>query len=634
MRRAAILASLAAAVLAPPAPAAVTQQIRLDNFGYRPDSPKVAVFTADPGATVQVRRLDGALAFTVPTDGGSISARGFDSHSGDTVWWVDFTPLSSPGDYRLHSAALGGESYPFTIAASVYDPVVRTALRTFYLQRCNTPKLAAHAGAWADPVACHTADAATGPEAGHGDHGPRDLTGGWHDAGDYNKYMWGDAATPVLLLLRSWEANPHAFGDQLGIPESGNGFPDVLDEVRWELEWMRRMQLPGGAVLSRMHVTGFDSDSPPSADPNPRYYHDPTVGSAAVAVGAFSVGARVFAAAGDAGYAATLESAALASWTWLLGQPDCAHGSGDCNLKVWAAAELFRLDGTQSAARAYVDAYWPGAWNGRFFNVMAYDSHAALSYVRAAGATAGVVANMRQSIGDQVDYVFQSDDAYRNGMPDWSYHWGSSSMRAGYGIFLLEAAALDETGSHTAEQCRRRAEEHLHYFHGQNPLGMVYLSNMAALGGEHSAFQIYHAWFGDSWRQQSRDAFLGKPAAVVEPAYPYFAGTDNHGVDDADVSTLGPAPGFVPGGPNRHYGGSSMPPRTQGGDPSCAPINRCYRDWNEQRFGTWPATWEISENSIAYQGAYVALGSWFVTGGTIFEDGFEGGSTAAWGGTR
>jgi len=46
------------------------------------------------------------------------------------------------------------------IGAAVYDDVVRAALKTFYYQRCNTPKPAAYAGNWADGAACHTSDAA------------------------------------------------------------------------------------------------------------------------------------------------------------------------------------------------------------------------------------------------------------------------------------------------------------------------------------------------------------------------------------------------------------------------------------------------------------------------------------------
>ncbi len=135
---------------------------------------------------------------------------------------------------------------------------------------------------------------------------------------------------------------------------------------------------------------------------------------------------------------------------------------------------------------------------------------------------------------------------------------------------------------------------------------MVYLSNMASLGGEHSSFQFYHAWFGDSNNNHSRINFIGKPTTIVEPDYPYFKGTDNHGVNDNKTSVLGPAPGFVPGGPDASYTGTASPPL------NVSFYNRTYRDWNDQI--VWTArTWEITENSIGYQGPYVALGAYFMS---------------------
>ncbi len=101
---------------------------------------------------------------------------------------------------------------------------------------------------------------------------------------------------------------------------------------------------------------------------------------------------------------------------------------------------------------------------------------------------------------------------------------------------------------------------------------MTYLTNMAAQGGEHSSWQFYHAWFGDSTRASSSTNFLGKPAGVVEPDYPYYKGTDNHGINDNKSSTLGPPPGFVPGGPNKDYSGDGVPPG------NAVYYNRFYRD--------------------------------------------------------
>jgi len=585
--------------------------IKLDHFGYRPDDAKVAIFTADPGSTVQVRTDAGAVVFSVPGGGGSIRRREGDGCGAREVWWVDFSPFRTGGRYHLFSAALGARSYEFVIAPDVYADVMRTALRTFFLQRCGQAKPRAYAGAWDDEGACHRADAATAPARGQRDRGRRDLAGGWHDAGDYNKYVWPAASTAILFLLRAWEEDPQAFPDGgLGIPESGNAVADVLDEVRWELDFFLRMQLPDGSVLSRVHAAGDASGAaPPSIDAAPRYYEDPTLESTAVFAGSCARGARVFAAAGQTAYAAVLRRAALAAWSWIEGQ-------GDSDEKVWAAAEIFRLDSQVASARRYVDGYHAacshrstmvaaGGWSEASLGASRYDTHAALTYAQSEGATAQVAAAMRDGIGREVDAIFAADDVYRTGMAPASYHWGSNAARAEAGVFLLQAARLGATGSHTRAECHRHALDILHFFHGQNPLSMVYLTNMAAQGGEHSSWQVFHSWFGQSEHAYSRANYAGKPWSVLEPDYPYFEGADNHGRNDDKGSRLGPAPGFVPGGPNPNYSGDATPP-ARAGCPSLF-----YRDWNDQ--SAWTArTWEITETSIGYQAPYVALAAAFV----------------------
>ncbi len=593
-----LLAGCRERMQAPPVPC------KLDHFGYRPDDVKVAVYSSDPGPSVEVRSSAGSVVFRVPADGGSITSRGRDAMSGDRIWWVDFSPLVTPGTYRLFSTTLDDASYEFRVAPDVFDGVLRAALRTFYLQRCGVAKVVRYAAAWADGDACHRADASAGPAEGQADHGLRDLAGGWHDAGDYNKYVWTSVSNAVLFLLQAWEESPDTFPDgALDIPESGNGVSDLLDEVRWEMDFLLKMQLPDGSVLSRLHASSPASgEAPPSRDSRRRFYHDPTLESGAVFAGTCALASRSFARAGDGAYALTLRKAALRAWDWL-------QHEGDSPEKAWAAAELFRMDPALASARAYLDGYHPRGWSAAALDVMSYDTHAALAYLEAAGATPGVVLAMRSDIGALVDAIFAADDLYRNGLPSRRYHWGSNGIRAGYGVFLLRAACLGATGSRTPAQCRLRALETLRYFHGLNPLSMVYLTNMAALGGEHSSWQIFHAWFGQSQNAHSRLNHVGKPSWVVEPHYPYLRGTDNLGVRDDKASVYGPPPGFVPGGPNKDYSGDASPPR------GSAHPNLAYRDWNDQ--SRWTArTWEVTENSIGYQGPYVALVAAFVGSGT------------------
>ena len=151
-------------------------------------------------------------------------------------------------------------------------------------------------------------------------------------------------------------------------------------------------------------------------------------------------------------------------------------------------------------------------------------------------------------------------DLYRSFIPDWSYHWGSNMVKANAGTANM-IAGVGAAG-------RERALGHLHYFHGVNPLGISYLSNMADDGAEYSVQHLFHNWFGDG--------------------SPY----------DVDLgSEIGVAPGYVVGGPNQFYSGTNSPPSGQ-------PIQKAYLDWAAN--GTQPS-WELTEPAIYYQAAYVRL---------------------------
>jgi hypothetical protein len=259
---------------------------------------------------------------------------------------------------------------------------------------------------------------------------------------------------------------------------------------------------------------------------------------------------------------------------------------------------------TQASAKAHVDGYTAN-WATFFYNMDLFDAWAAQTYIRTPAATASVVGSMRAGINSAVNSIFTNDDKYKSGMQSWYYYWGSNRPRAKHGLFLLHSSLAGCNGSRTAAQVKAQAQGYLHYFHGRNPLSMVYLTNMGSLGGEHSSYMFYHGWFGDSNNAYSRTRFLGKPASTTEPHYPYYAGTDNHGINDNRAATYGPAPGFIPGGVNAGYGGTSTPPL------GIAYRNKQYRDWAWQGAGT-PNTWEITENSISSQGPYAALAAYYM----------------------
>jgi len=606
----------------------VSGTLRVNHFGWRTADRKIAVLLGNGGATVQVRRADHSVAATV-TAGPAAT----DEDSEDSAARVDFSSVTAPGDYHLYVPALGLRSYGFRIAADVYDVAGAAAMKAYYFQRCNHSKALPHAsdalpgfpgrgGRWVD-APCHTGDAALSPGPGSAASGTLDLHGGWHDAGDYQKTLWGRG---VPELLFAYELNPGVWRDgQLNLPESANGVPDLLDEVRWELDFYVRMQRPDGHFLSSAKGRDATVVSPPSASNEQRVYFDSTspdgdgwsgggvtlTRATGNAVLSLAHAAIVFRAAGQAPDADRYAAAAARGWAWLQARPVPA---GEAPLKAAAASAVFRMDASVVSARAAADAFAWGTWNGTAgSSASPGDGVIALGawhYLANASGAPAVKSQVRAGVAQAiVETAFQEAGVYGGmlGGPGngWDWSWGSNRNQAAYGANLLLADHFGATGSRGSGEVRFLAQKHLHYLLGLNPLNMLYLTNMAAYGGEHSAFQIYHAWFshtgGDG--DHGNAEYNGKPSGVDEPLYPYYPG-------DAQASAYGPPPGFMPGGPNAYYSGAyALPDRTR---PPYA-----YRDFSVGCEWSGSAcrasSWELTEPMQAYQGAFVLLVSFFMS---------------------
>jgi endoglucanase len=177
-----------------------------------------------------------------------------DDLSLEMIWQANISAVTAmpPGTYQVSSAAYktgntGYLSYPFDVGADVYQNVGQASLKMFYWQRCGVAKVEPHSLNWTDNIPCHLDENATTAHSGNTvDVGPLELTGGWHDAGDMNSYLWQATLQAVWGLFRAYELNPGAWPDGTTgytIPESGNGLPDILDHVIFELEWILKMQV-------------------------------------------------------------------------------------------------------------------------------------------------------------------------------------------------------------------------------------------------------------------------------------------------------------------------------------------------------------------------------------------------------
>ncbi|MCF8245959.1 MAG: glycoside hydrolase family 9 protein [Saprospiraceae bacterium] len=599
-------------------PATISPYLHVDQFGYRPSAQKVCIISDPqvgfngaesfaPGSTYEIKRWsDDVTVFSAAItawNGGATHAQ-----SGDKVWWFDFSSVTTPSDYYVYDPTNDVGSYKFSIDDDAYNDVMEQSLRMFYLQRCGTPKTATNAGAWQDLV-CHThalqdlnCRSVSQPNNGSTE---KDLSGGWHDAGDFNKYVnftWA----PVHSLLFAYQENPMVFDDNNNIPESGNGIPDMLDELKWELDWLLKMQLADGSVLMKVGVPCYESASPASADLTQRLY-GPAQASATRAVASmFAHAAVVYGSLGDPAmnaYAATLLQKAELAWTWIVANPATSsyNNSGFCSInpewdvdtqneaRTGAAAMLFAATGN-TTYRSYFDNNYtsirPYSWTYWYpFQPIIQDMM--LYYASLSNATNTVANNIKNNCitsvnTNNVDLLTawnNNTDAYRAYLKNDDYVWGSNQVKANAGTIFYNMLVYNLSPAN-ATAYRNAAESFIHFLHGANPINKAMLTNMGDYGAEGSCDEMYHAWFGD--------------------------GTD---YDNAQTSPIGPPSGYMTGGFNKNFAPDPAcncvisPPQNQ-------PVQKSYKDWNT----SWPEnSWELTEPAIYTQAAYIKLLSKFAS---------------------
>ncbi|HET7542872.1 MAG TPA: glycoside hydrolase family 9 protein [Polyangiaceae bacterium] len=608
---------------------AATPFIVVDQFGYLPDAEKIAVvrdpqtgfdaadsFSPGPSYSLVDART-GQAAFSAPVTSWNDGAT--DNSSGDKAWWFDFSQVTAPGTYYVLDSERGVRSDLFEISESVYREVLKRAVRSFFYQRVGQAKDAKWAGAqWAD-AASHV-----GPGQDHecrafsakdDASSAKDLWGGWFDAGDFNKYTnW--TASYVVALLRAYVENKAAWGDDYEIPESGNGIPDVLDEAKWGLDYLSRLQNSDGSVLS---IVGEASASPPSSAKDPSYYGPASTSATLSTAGAYALGASVLGSLGKAelgAYVNDLQSRALKAWTWADANPnvvfknnDSASGSaglgsgqqetddyGRSMMKLESAVYLYQL--TKDAKyRDYFDAHYASAHliaNNNFaYPFEAATQSALLYYTSLEGATDAVRSAISKSYaaGMNSDGNFKAHDGkvdpYFAYMKD--YTWGSNATKSNQGSMFYDMVTFGVDPSKD-DDSRRLAARYVHYLHGVNPLSFVYLSNMFDYGAARGVTTFFHTWFAHG-------------SALWEKV---------------GVSKYGPPPGYLTGGPNPSYSVDGCCPSGCSGlscdseplsPPKNQPAQKSYKDFNT----SWPInSWSVTENSCGYQVAYIRLLSKFV----------------------
>ncbi|MCG5463857.1 glycoside hydrolase family 9 protein [Micromonospora sp. MED01] len=526
-------------------------RVRVNQVGYLPGGPKNATVVTEATTALpwQLRSAAGAVVAS-----GTTTARGVDAASGQNVQTVDFSSYRTPGT-GLTLTVDGETSHPFDISGALYDQLRSDSLQFFYAQRSGIAidgdligdeyaRPAGHLG-----VAPNQGDTSVPCQPGVCDYS-LDVRGGWYDAGDHGKYVVnGGIATYQLLntFERTKTAATANGGAELAdstlrVPERNNGVPDILDEARWELEFLLRMQVPAGKPLAGMvhhkihdqNWTGLPLS--PQDDPQPRELHPPSTAATLNMAATAAQCARLFAPydaafATRCGTAAKTAYAAAKAHPAVYASPTDGTGGGaydDSNVTdefYWAAAELYLTTGAQNYL---ADLTASPHHTGNVFDARGFgwQSVAALGRLDLAtvpnGLPAADLARVRASVTAAADTYLAElrRQAYGLPMPGDanSYFWGGNSNVINNAVVLATAFDLTRNPAY-----RDGAVQAMDYILGRNALNISYVTGW----GEHAAQNQHSRIFG-----HQLDPNLPRPPAGS------LAGGPNAALQDPFVAQL------------------------------------------------------------------------------------------------
>ncbi|WP_040665058.1 glycoside hydrolase family 9 protein [Nafulsella turpanensis] len=511
--------------------ATLNEQIRLNQLGFYPEGPKVAVVAGDVEADV-FYVISTNLKDTVFS--GRLSERRQSSYSGKTTRIADFSEMEKEGTFVVSVPGVG-QSYPVTVGPEVYEDLTKAALKGFYFQRVSTALPAEYAGEWARAaghpdtvVQIHASAATPGRPEGTTISAPL----GWYDAGDYNKYIVNSGISTGTLLSLHEEFPAYTRSLSLTIPEGNNELPDLLDESLWNLRWMLAMQDPAdGGVYHKLTTAEFEGMVMPADAKNTRYVVQKSTAATLDFAAVMAQAARIFRDYEEQlpGLADTFLQASEKAWAWAEKNPDQlydqpamnekykpavntgAYGDDDVSdERVWAAAELWATTGKEQYQKAI--SLLP---EDSLLLVPSWGQVRALGYytlLRHADKLEEQDPQLLQAVKEQVLALAGSlteevdANAYATvmGRSAEDFVWGSSAVAANQGIALIEAYQLSGEKAYLDH-----ALSNLDYLLGRNATGYSFVTG-----------------YGDK-----------------TPMFPHHRPSEADGIE-------APVPGLLAGGPN------------------------------------------------------------------------------------
>jgi endoglucanase len=437
----------------------------INQIGYRTGDAKE--FTLFEGSgDVEIVDASGTTVLTVTP-----SAATTWTPSGQSVQLVDFSDLKTPGTYSIK---VGGQVLrsDLNVLDAPYVDVAKASLKWYYYQRASMALEETYAGTW--KRAAGHADTQVSFHSSTGRSGTTSSPKGWYDAGDYGKYIVNSGIS-TYTLLALYEHFPAYFNTlKWNIPAEGS-LPDLLAEIKYNLDWMLTMQDTDGGVFHKLTTLEFPGDVMPASDKLARYIIGKGTAATFDFAAVMAVAARVYKPF-DAAFAEQCLAAAKSAYAWGIANPkvafsnpyDVATGEyGDSEFSdemLFAGTELALTTGEASYTQDSATGNVPN-WD----NVAGLATYEKATHAEAYGSEGSAAKDSLLKTADE--FVARAETGFGVVMGYSDFVWGSNSVAANQGVWLLHAYYL--TGE---KKYYEAANKVLDYLLGKNPLNMSFVT--------------------------------------------------------------------------------------------------------------------------------------------------------------
>ena len=485
-------------------------KIYVNEIGYRPEDRKVAIYSGKEAVAYKILNQNGDCVLEKNSSEGAYNA----STEAYEVK-LDFSEIKDAGEYRI---MVGDEvSVPFMVDANVYDASVQSLMRFFFLQRCGTELTEEYAGMYAHPV-CHNTLARI-----YGTEDFREVNGGWHDAGDYGRYIVAAAVT-LAALFHAIENDESLLKVDMQIPESGQAMPDLLTEIRYELEWMLKMQDEStGKVYHKVTCASFCDFVMPEYETEELIICPFSLTATADFAACMAMAVKFYEPY-DKAFADRMADAAKRAYAVMreiqvpggfLNPEGVVTGTyedkNELDEQYWAAAEMYKAFGDELYKTEFENYVNQNVMHGYGWEDVA--SFGNLAYLSTSFPVDETIADkLRTSMVEKADALMKKCDAnnYEISFDEKDYIWGSNMYVAENGSHLFDAYKI--TGK---EEYLVAAREHVNYIYGKNPCNVCFVTGF----GTNQVLDPHH-----------------RPSAAVKKAMPgMLIGGPDSGLHDPDA---------------------------------------------------------------------------------------------------